>query len=366
MMLKEKSSPWARLKYLYVLPLAAIAVTAFARPEVSKELDEILSVKVNDLTAIVKADEVKSIESQPGEEFLLKGKVKEAATNQPIVGANIIIKGTTGGTISDLDGNFAITMPVGGTLVFSYVNCKTKEVKIPSADTQGIVIVLEAEEGKTLPKHVPVEPSVPQDEVFRIVEEMPEFPGGMGECLKFLESNVRYPKVAHDNGVQGKVIVQFIVEKDGSVTNPQVVRSVDSYLDTEALRVIMLMPKWKPGMQRGQSVRVKYTIPVAFRLTGGKEEPKDTTMATIELRMNKNGVGGLHIVDGVKLYGLVGNEQPLILVDGEEAGRQAIEKLPHDKIEGIAVLKDDASTAVYGTKGKNGVILITTKKEITQ
>ena len=115
---------------------------------------------------------------------------------------------------------------------------------------------------------VPVdsEGEVKTDVVFQVVEQMPEFPGGMGECMKWLQANMKYPKEAQDKGEQGRVIVQFIVEKDGSITEPKVARGVSPALDAEALRVVSIMPKWKPAKQRGQVVRVKYTIPVMFRL----------------------------------------------------------------------------------------------------
>lgn len=105
-----------------------------------------------------------------------------------------------------------------------------------------------------------------EEEIFMVVEKMPEFPGGMAELMKFLSKNIKYPTIAQENGVQGRVIVQFVVNQDGSIVDPVVMRSVDPYLDKEALRVISAMPKWKPGMQRGKAVRVKYTVPVIFRL----------------------------------------------------------------------------------------------------
>ena len=112
-----------------------------------------------------------------------------------------------------------------------------------------------------------VEEEEPEEaEIFMVVEEMPEFPGGMAECLKFLGKNIKYPTIAQENGVHGRVIVQFVVNQDGSIVDPVVVRSVDPYLDKEALRVIKTMPKWKPGKQRGKAVRVKYTVPVTFKL----------------------------------------------------------------------------------------------------
>ncbi len=105
-----------------------------------------------------------------------------------------------------------------------------------------------------------------EQQIFQIVEEMPEFPGGMAECLKFLAKNLKYPTIAQENGVQGRVIIQFVVNKDGSIVEPVVARGVDPYLDKEALRVVSTMPKWKPGKQLGKAVRVKYTVPVTFKL----------------------------------------------------------------------------------------------------
>ena len=128
-----------------------------------------------------------------------------------------------------------------------------------SDDTQAAVEV----------KYTPVEveeEEVEEQQIFQVVEEMPEFPGGMGECMKFLGKNIKYPTISQENGVQGRVIVQFVVNRDGSIVDPVVVRGVDPYLDKEALRVIQMMPKWKPGKQRGKAVRVEYTVPVMFRL----------------------------------------------------------------------------------------------------
>ena len=107
---------------------------------------------------------------------------------------------------------------------------------------------------------------VAKEEVFMVAEQMPEYPGGMKEMLKFLQENVKYPDNAMKNNVQGRVIVQFVVEKDGTPTEFKVLRSVDPDLDAEALRVMKAMPKWKPGMQKGQVVRVKFTVPVSFKL----------------------------------------------------------------------------------------------------
>jgi len=116
----------------------------------------------------------------------------------------------------------------------------------------------------------PPPPAAPKPEVsnkvFDVVEEMPSFPGGNGALMSYLSSNIKYPVVAQENGVQGRVIVAFVVERDGSISDVKVMRSVDPSLDREAQRVVKAMPKWKPGKQNGSAVRVKYTVPVVFRL----------------------------------------------------------------------------------------------------
>jgi protein TonB len=105
-----------------------------------------------------------------------------------------------------------------------------------------------------------------EEEIFVVVENQPEFPGGQAAMMKFLSENIKYPVIAQENGIQGRVICNFVVERDGSITDVQVVRGVDPSLDKEAVRVIQSMPKWKPGMQRGKPVRVRFTLPVVFRL----------------------------------------------------------------------------------------------------
>ena len=104
------------------------------------------------------------------------------------------------------------------------------------------------------------------EEIFVVVENQPEFPGGNTAMMKFLSDNIKYPVIAQENGIQGRVICNFVVERDGSITDVQVVRGVDPSLDKEAVRVIQQMPRWKPGKQRGQAVRVRFTLPVVFRL----------------------------------------------------------------------------------------------------
>ena len=137
---------------------------------------------------------------------------------------------------------------------------ETESIEINTEDDKDVEVVIAA----------PVEDPVEEEEeevVFVVVETMPEFPGGQQALFKYLSENVKYPVIAQENGIQGRVICQFVVNKDGSIVDVEVVRSGgDASLDKEAVRVIKSMPKWKPGKQRGKAVRVKYTVPVNFRL----------------------------------------------------------------------------------------------------
>ena len=272
MMLKEKSNPWAKLKYLYILPVAAIAVTAFARPEISETAEEISAVKVNDLTAIVEAKAIKSTEES----------VQISTVSQDTVKVNYV----------------------------------PTEV---SRKLQGTA-------------------------VFEVVEEMPEFPGGVDAMMEYLQKELRYPESAKEKGIQGRVTVQFIIDKEGNVTNSKVTRSVDKDMDTEAIRLVKAMPKWQPGMQKGKAVAVKYTVPVVFRLEGGKTV---NSQVTVNSKVSEFSVQGMN--------------NPLYIVDGKEVTSSILSALDVNKIESMTVLKNESATEVYGEKGKNGVILITLK-----
>lgn len=117
---------------------------------------------------------------------------------------------------------------------------------------------------------VEVEEEVGEDEIFKVVEKQPEFPGGMSEMMKYLQKNIKYPAICQKQGIQGRVIVQFVVDTDGSIKDAHVLNPVNPHLDKEALRVVNSMPKWKPGMQKGKNVRVRFTIPVTFKLSTPK------------------------------------------------------------------------------------------------
>lgn len=124
----------------------------------------------------------------------------------------------------------------------------------------------------TTPENNPTEDK--QERVFDVVEVMPQYPGGIPQMMKFISSNIKYPKDAIKKGMQGAVVVQFVVEPDGSVSNVHVVRSVFPSLDTEAVRMVKAMPKWSPGMQNGKPVRVRFNVPIRFSLNGNAKDVK--------------------------------------------------------------------------------------------
>ena len=388
MMIKKKSNPWARLKYVYVLPLAAVAVAAFARPEVSNELAEISSAKVNDLTSIVKTDEVKSVENSSDEKFNISGIVMEYPAKKPVPGASIIIRGTTMGTLTDKDGKFTLPVKKGDVLVVSYIGLQTQSVVVQADVNLGIwmkedvqpmeEMVVVGQTPKEEVKYTKVEveeTEEPQEKViFQVVEEMPEFPGGMGEAMKFLAKNIKYPVAAQQAKIEGRVIVQFVVERDGSISDIHTVRSVSPELDAEAIRVVSLMPKWNPGKQRGKAVAVKYTMPIMFRLQTPEPKQEETTLfQQINLRVEPGSDSDnvdlvknylKHRNTGTKVYVAEG-KSPLVIIDDEVMGNGAdvLSKIPVEQIQSISVLKNEEAKAEYGDKAKDGVIKITTKKK---
>ena len=144
------------------------------------------------------------------------------------------------------------------------------KVAVGTKDEEGVkdrtVEAVRSDIAVAAPPPAPAPKPEVSNKVFDVVEEMPSFPGGQAALMSFLSSNIKYPVVAQENGVQGRVIVGFVVERDGSITDVKVMRSVDPSLDREAQRVVKAMPRWKPGKQNGSAVRVKYTVPVVFRL----------------------------------------------------------------------------------------------------
>ena len=189
----------------------------------------------------------------------------------------------------------------------------------------------------------------PQD-VFDVVEKMPEFPGGVQELLGFLSKTIKYPAEAEKAGKQGRVLATFVVRKDGSISDARVVKSVDPLLDAEALRVINAMPAWTPGTQNGKPVNVKYTVPISFRLDG-KTKEAPTAVGTFTPTEKPTAVGIF-----------TPTENPLVIVNDKTIDFEKMKDIDPKTIDKMTVLKDKAATDLYGDKAKHGVIVITTKK----
>lgn len=209
-------------------------------------------------------------------------------------------------------------------------------------------------------------PVIQEGEIFTVVEEMPQFPGGMGESMKFLAQNIKYPAVAQQAKIEGRVIVQFLVKENGKVADIKVMRGVTPELDAEAMRVVGLMPDWIPGKQRGKAVAVKYTMPIMFRLQN--QEPEKEAYQHINLKVDKE--ANQANVDVAKNYLRTrGDENSslvyVVVVDGKEIGMgaQALQKVPVETIEHMEVLSAKNAMAKYGEKSKDGAIEIKTRKK---
>ena len=145
------------------------------------------------------------------------------------------------------------------------------EIVDDDVEVEDIEINVETNQNEVIEEYVPVEveeEEVVEAEVFTIVEQMPRFPGGDAKMYEYLGKNIKYPQIARETGIQGRVFVNFVVEPDGSVSNVKVLRGIGGGCDEEAMRVVKGMPKWSPGKQRGKTVRVSYTLPVVFKLQG--------------------------------------------------------------------------------------------------
>ena len=253
MMMNKKRSPGiVRTKYLIFIPLVGILmllsnIEAVARLTVRLANEATVSNAVVTATGIL-VDE----------------------TGQPLIGASVVVKGGKERTITDKKGAFSLEVPANAILRCSYQGRESQEVL--AADMTNNTHLSLSSKSREM-----------NEQVFTVVEKMPSFPGGDAELLKYIATNIKYPKESQDNGEQGRVICSFIVRRDGSVNNPEVLRGVTPLLNEEAVRVINTMPRWNPGMQRGKAVAVKYTVPITFRLKSPVEEAKEETLTVVDV-----------------------------------------------------------------------------------
>ena len=253
MMMNKKRSPGiVRTKYLIFIPLVGILmllsnIEAVARLTVRLANEATVSNAMVTATGIL-VDE----------------------TGQPLIGASVVVKGGKERTITDKKGAFSLEVPANAILRCSYQGRESQEVL--AADMTNNTHLSLSSKSREM-----------NEQVFTVVEKMPSFPGGDAELLKYIATNIKYPKESQDNGEQGRVICSFIVGRDGSVNNPEVLRGVTPVLNEEAVRVINTMPRWNPGMQRGKAVAVKYTVPITFRLKSPVEEAKEETLTVVDV-----------------------------------------------------------------------------------
>lgn len=253
MMMNKKRSPGiVRTKYLIFIPLVGILmllsnIEAVARLTVRLANEATVSNAMVTATGIL-VDE----------------------TGQPLIGASVVVKGGKERTITDKKGAFSLEVPANAILRCSYQGRESQEVL--AADMTNNTHLSLSSKSREM-----------NEQVFTVVEKMPSFPGGDAELLKYIATNIKYPKESQDNGEQGRVICSFIVGRDGSVNNPEVLRGVTPLLNEEAVRVINTMPRWNPGMQRGKAVAVKYTVPITFRLKSPVVETKEETLAVVDV-----------------------------------------------------------------------------------
>ena len=334
MMLHKKSNPTSLLKLFALVPIVAVAL--FANAE--KVQDVVYAQPETASEALAESAQPEIAAREGDEKFVVKGLVYDLNVDKlsPIVGAVVQVDGTKRGTVTGKDGRFQIEVSHGETLKFAYVGYESTRLCVgkPMA-------------GEDLKIGLLPEGSNP-NQSFDVVEEMPEFPGGSDALMKYLATNVHYPEAAEKAGVQGRVIVTFVVDSDGSISDANILKSVDPSLDQEALRLVNSMPKWTPGKQKGKAVRVKYTIPIAFALQG-KEE-------THEIQLTNDAPIKSVVVVGYN------KSEILYIVDGKETPYDQFTSIDPKTIESMEVLKDKTAIEKYGDKAKNGVIIVNLKK----
>ena len=279
MMLHKNSSRASLLKLLALVPIVGIALAMQAETvndyvytektqtppkKVIKKGKANAQVKMGSNTIEVKAEQKAEATAKPAETTDLKILYTEGKNDgpDPVFIINNIVSSKEDVLKLDQSTIESITVenPKEGSNASVTVWIKTKgapDLAIGAWDYE--------EEKK--PELIGVVVKTVPDTPFDVVEQMPEFPGGQEALMQFLRQEVKYPKEAFKDGVQGRVVVQFVVEKDGSISEVEVVKKVNEHLDAEAVRVVNAMPKWKPGKQKGENVRVKYTLPISFRLS---------------------------------------------------------------------------------------------------
>ncbi|MES2268237.1 MAG: TonB family protein [Bacteroidota bacterium] len=204
-----------------------------------------------------------------------------------------------------------------------------------------------------------IAPATKSGQVYTSVEQYPGFPGGDKEFYQWLAANVRYPKDAQEKNIQGRVIITFVVEEDGRLTGIRVLRGVSPDIDKEALRVMKISPAWKPGIQDGNTVRTAYTIPITFALAADDKPAKTGYVPAKETGFFLRDTNSNSPIINIKA---LKDSDPIYVLNGKIINEGEMKLLNPNNIESMSILKDKPATALYGASGKNGVVLITTKR----
>ncbi len=295
MMNKKRTKEIGRTKYLMFLPLAAllmivsnIETVARTTKKIAVEVIEAVDPQTEQPAPEVQDPQVAPQPEQDTKTVTYKGKVVDK-DGKPIQGVKILSvpNSTPTEVTTQADGSFEFNASPKAKLLFLYQDGNKKkgisftDERLPKENKTNWTIVYNEKWNEVMQS----DPGTPDNPIFEVVEHMPEFTGGgMPALMEYLSKNIKYPEAAMKKGIQGRGIVQFVVEKDGSITNVKILRGVDPELDKEAVRVVSAMPKWKPGTQRGEAVRVRFTVPVMFRLTEDKIPVK---YAPIENKINE-------------------------------------------------------------------------------
>lgn len=320
MLYKNKNSNWALGKYLTIVPLIGLVLMlTAARERVADALENSTQVLVPTTAMRAEISRVPQAETTT-----VKGTVRSSKTKEPLPFANIILVGTNRGTTTNMNGAFELKeVPLNSLLAISYVGYEARTVEV-GKENQAVNVVLQREQrplesvmviGYGLVKATqPVADSMnaapkTDKEMFTVVEQMPEFPGGIQEMYKFLGKNIRYPSDAVRNDVEGKVVITFTVSEKGRIRDPQVTQRLGDGTDEEALRVVLSMPSWKPAKQNGRPVAMEYVLPIEFKLEKPEsKEDKEKRQGNAEnpakfFNYNKSELGDFGSPEGIRNFG---------------------------------------------------------------
>lgn len=263
MMLKQKSNPWAKAKLLAALPLAVLCVSCLSSPEASEITNQVSEGKVSDIFANMQENGAKktvylSYDATNNTAVTIIASVDKDGkqTTYPVTDEELK-------KIYAEDGSLALIVDreIPMQFVTDFKN-RLRELEVNRVWYSSL-----GEDGKVKIETETARSYYKSDEdAFTVVEEQPVFPGGERELMTYVKNNLKYPAECAEEGVQGRVTISFVVDKDGSVVEAEAMKSPDERLTAEAIRLVESMPKWKPGRQDGEAVRVKYVLPVTFRL----------------------------------------------------------------------------------------------------